>query len=82
MLQSWNKVCFTGGYIEVAVTLPGNGSHGFWPAVWTLGNLGRVKARTRFGPSLMGRTGRAGYPSSTDGIWVRDTATKHAVEVA
>ncbi|KAG6855509.1 hypothetical protein H0H87_001844 [Tephrocybe sp. NHM501043] len=23
MLQSWNKVCFTGGYIEVSVVLPG-----------------------------------------------------------
>ena len=23
MLQSWNKFCFTGGYIEVALTLPG-----------------------------------------------------------
>jgi beta-glucanase (GH16 family) len=25
MLQSWNKFCFTGGYIEVSVTLPGPG---------------------------------------------------------
>ena len=23
MLQSWNKFCFTSGYIEVAVNLPG-----------------------------------------------------------
>jgi beta-glucanase (GH16 family) len=23
MLQSWNKFCFTGGYIEVATSLPG-----------------------------------------------------------
>lgn len=23
MLQSWNKFCFTGGYIEVSITLPG-----------------------------------------------------------
>jgi beta-glucanase (GH16 family) len=23
MLQSWNKFCFSSGYIEVAVTLPG-----------------------------------------------------------
>jgi hypothetical protein len=23
MIQSWNKFCFTGGYIEVAVSLPG-----------------------------------------------------------
>jgi hypothetical protein len=23
MLQSWNKFCFTGGYIEVSVSLPG-----------------------------------------------------------
>lgn len=39
-LQSWNQVCFQGGYIEMAVTLPGNGSHGFWASAWTLGNLG------------------------------------------
>lgn len=24
MLQSWNKFCFTGGYVEVAVSLPGD----------------------------------------------------------
>ena len=23
MIQSWNKFCFSGGYIEVAVSLPG-----------------------------------------------------------
>jgi beta-glucan synthesis-associated protein KRE6 len=23
MLQSWNKFCFSGGYIEVSMTLPG-----------------------------------------------------------
>ena len=23
MLQSWNKFCFTGGYIEIAISLPG-----------------------------------------------------------
>lgn len=24
MLQSWNQFCFTGGYIEVAISLPGD----------------------------------------------------------
>jgi len=53
MLSSWNKFCFTGGYIETSVQLPGtNEASGYWPAVWTMGNLGR-----------------AGYGASTDGMW-------------
>ncbi|KAJ1848956.1 hypothetical protein H4S02_006946 [Coemansia sp. RSA 2611] len=53
MLQSWNKQCFQGGYLEVSVSLPGDASKsGYWPAVWTLGNLGR-----------------AGYGATTDGLW-------------
>ncbi|KAI0321090.1 beta-glucan synthesis-associated [Amylostereum chailletii] len=43
MVTTWNKFCFTGGLIEAAVTLPGAPNIlGFWPAVWTMGNLGRV----------------------------------------
>ncbi|OMH82812.1 putative beta-glucan synthesis-associated protein [Zancudomyces culisetae] len=43
MVSSWNKFCFQGGYIEVNVSFPGNGRvSGYWPAVWTLGNLGRA----------------------------------------
>ncbi|RXW16033.1 hypothetical protein EST38_g9828 [Candolleomyces aberdarensis] len=43
MVQSWNKFCFTGGLIETSVRLPGSNSiGGFWPAVWTMGNLGRA----------------------------------------
>ncbi|KAH8827649.1 beta-glucan synthesis-associated [Flagelloscypha sp. PMI_526] len=54
MLQSWNKLCFTTGYIEVAVILPGpdQESKGYWPGIWTMGNLGRP-----------------GYLASTDGMW-------------
>ncbi|KAJ9075409.1 beta-glucan synthesis-associated protein [Entomophthora muscae] len=53
MLQSWNKVCFTGGRIEVRVSLPGDPRvSGFWPGAWLLGNLGR-----------------AGFKSTTDGLW-------------
>ncbi|KAF9226685.1 glycoside hydrolase family 16 protein [Gyrodon lividus] len=48
-----NKFCFTGGYIEANVSLPGvNNIVGFWPAIWTLGNLGR-----------------AGYGASLEGMW-------------
>ncbi|KAF8958562.1 beta-glucan synthesis-associated [Flammula alnicola] len=51
MIQSWNKFCFTGGLIEAAVTLPGsNQVSGLWPAVWTMGNLGRAG----YGASLDG----------------------------
>ncbi|KAF9239885.1 glycoside hydrolase family 16 protein [Melanogaster broomeanus] len=53
MLTSWNKLCFTTGYIEVSVSMPGSPTvPGFWPGVWTMGNLGR-----------------AGYGGSTDGTW-------------
>ncbi|KAJ7741112.1 beta-glucan synthesis-associated [Mycena metata] len=54
MLQSWNKFCFTRGYIEVAVVLPGPNanSDGYWPGAWTMGNLARP-----------------GYTATTDGTW-------------
>jgi beta-glucanase (GH16 family) len=54
MLQSWNKFCFTGGYIEVALSLPGQNNEvmGYWPGAWTMGNLGRP-----------------GYGATTDGTW-------------
>ncbi|KAK0555415.1 beta-glucan synthesis-associated protein [Tilletia horrida] len=53
MLQSWNKFCYQGGYIEFSVLLPGGPTtKGFWPAAWMMGNLGRP-----------------GYLGSTDGMW-------------
>ncbi|KAJ7640711.1 beta-glucan synthesis-associated protein [Mycena polygramma] len=43
MMSSWNKFCFTGGLIVTSVMLPGiNNVFGLWPAVWTMGNLGRA----------------------------------------
>ncbi|KIY69736.1 glycoside hydrolase family 16 protein [Cylindrobasidium torrendii FP15055 ss-10] len=53
MVQTWNKFCFTGGYVESSVTLPGiSNVVGLWPAVWTMGNLGR-----------------AGFGATLDGMW-------------
>ncbi|EMD40941.1 glycoside hydrolase family 16 protein [Gelatoporia subvermispora B] len=53
LLSTWNKFCFTGGYIEANVSLPGlNNIQGLWPAIWTMGNLGR-----------------AGYGASLEGNW-------------
>jgi len=53
MLQSWNKLCFTGGMLEASISLPGRGDTiGFWPGFWAMGNLGRP-----------------GYASTTDGMW-------------
>jgi beta-glucanase (GH16 family) len=53
LMSTWNKFCFTGGYIETKVMLPGDPTvTGMWPAIWTLGNLGRV-----------------GYGASLDGMW-------------
>ena len=53
MLQSWNRMCFKGGYLEASISLPGRGdTSGFWPGFWTMGNLGRP-----------------GYLSTSDGMW-------------
>jgi len=53
MMTSWNKLCFTTGYIEVSVSMPGKPTvPGLWPAAWTMGNLGR-----------------AGYGATTEGMW-------------
>ncbi|KDR79505.1 hypothetical protein GALMADRAFT_1243340 [Galerina marginata CBS 339.88] len=54
MLQSWNKFCFTTGYVEVSVTFPGpdQQTQGYWPGAWTMGNLARP-----------------GYAATTDGMW-------------
>ncbi|KAJ9480068.1 Beta-glucan synthesis-associated protein KRE6 [Pseudozyma hubeiensis] len=52
-LSSWNKFCFTGGYLVASVQLPGAADvPGLWPAFWTMGNLGRP-----------------GYGATTDGTW-------------
>lgn len=51
MVSSWNKFCFTGGLIVANVSLPGASDVvGLWPAIWTLGNLGRAG----YGASLDG----------------------------
>lgn len=43
MMSSWNMFCFRGGYIEANVSLPGKRNvSGLWPAIWTMGNLGRA----------------------------------------
>ncbi|KAL7412678.1 beta-glucan synthesis-associated protein-domain-containing protein [Mrakia frigida] len=53
MLSTWRKFCFTGGYVETSLQLPGRSNvPGLWPAVWIMGNLGR-----------------AGYGGTLDGMW-------------
>ncbi|PWN44835.1 SKN1-domain-containing protein [Ceraceosorus guamensis] len=52
-IQSWNKLCYQGGLLEVGVRLPGSPQvSGWWPAVWTMGNLGI-----------------ANYGATTEGLW-------------
>ncbi|GAA5839457.1 hypothetical protein JCM11251_002731 [Rhodosporidiobolus azoricus] len=46
MLQTWNKFCYVGGYIEVAISLPGSTT----VSAWMMSNLGRAG----FGGSLDG----------------------------
>ncbi|WVQ74080.1 hypothetical protein IAR50_003664 [Cryptococcus sp. DSM 104548] len=43
MIQSWNKLCFNkNAYFEISASLPGDTTvGGFWPGIWTMGNLGR-----------------------------------------
>ena len=42
MIQSWNQMCFTQGKLEFLAKLPGYGNiTGFWPGLWSMGNLGR-----------------------------------------
>ncbi|KAF5348742.1 hypothetical protein D9758_006835 [Tetrapyrgos nigripes] len=51
LVTTWNKFCFTGGLIETSVVLPGaNNVLGLWPAIWSMGNLGRAG----YGASLEG----------------------------
>ncbi|KAF7966826.1 hypothetical protein HWV62_36927 [Athelia sp. TMB] len=51
MMSTWNKFCFTGGLVETSVMLPGAPNiMGLWPAIWTMGNLGRAG----YGASLDG----------------------------
>ncbi|KAI7281434.1 glycoside hydrolase family 16 protein [Hortaea werneckii] len=53
MLQSWNMMCFKGGYLEASISLPGRGDTiGFWPGFWAMGNLGRP-----------------GFAATADGMW-------------
>ncbi|KAG7401634.1 hypothetical protein PHYBOEH_000166 [Phytophthora boehmeriae] len=42
-VQTWNKFCYTGGFVEVRAILPGKwGIPGTWPAIWIMGNIGRA----------------------------------------
>mmetsp|Transcript_26339 Transcript_26339/g.77317 ORF Transcript_26339/g.77317 Transcript_26339/m.77317 type:complete len:2722 (+) Transcript_26339:41-8206(+) len=53
MIQSWNKFCFTEGYVEISAKMPGRSDvGGLWPAFWLFGNLGR-----------------ATFQRTTDNIW-------------
>lgn len=53
MLQSWNKLCFTGGLVVASIQLPGvAGMNGVRSAFWMMGNLGRV-----------------GHGASLQGVW-------------
>lgn len=51
LMTTWNKFCFTGGVLLSSVVLPGSSDvYGLWPAVWSMGNLGRAG----YGASLDG----------------------------
>ncbi|GMM34003.1 beta-glucan synthesis-associated protein [Saccharomycopsis crataegensis] len=53
MVQTWNRLCFTQGNLEVGVMLPNYGNvTGLWPGIWTMGNIART-----------------GYLATSDGVW-------------
>jgi beta-glucan synthesis-associated protein KRE6 len=59
MMSTWNKFCFTGGMIKTRVVLPGASNvMGLWPAIWSMGNLGRAG----YGATLEGMV--SSYPAS------------------
>lgn len=68
MLQSWNKLCFTTGILEVSISLPGSGnvpgcvSSSIYSYVVLI-----VKPSFWPGAWMMGNLGRAGYGATTEG---------------
>lgn len=71
MLQSWNKFCFTSGYIEVSVTLPGPDSNTQGYVSSSIRNIRTSPAYHLQWPGVwtMGNLGRPGYGATTDGTW-------------
>ncbi|KAH7106766.1 beta-glucan synthesis-associated protein SKN1 [Auriculariales sp. MPI-PUGE-AT-0066] len=70
MVQSWNKFCFTGGMVLASVSLPGSPTlSGLWPAVWTMGNLGRAG----YGASLEGMWPYSAYDECDAGTLPNQT---------
>lgn len=81
MLQSWNKACFTGGYMEVRAQLPGSPDvAGFWPGLWLMGNLGRPGyngANEGIWPYSYAGCDTGSLPNQT---WVNGSGPAHAIE--
>ncbi|KZV83153.1 glycoside hydrolase family 16 protein [Exidia glandulosa HHB12029] len=70
MVSTWNKFCFTGGMVLASVSLPGSPKlSGLWPAVWTMGNLGRAG----YGASLEGMWPYQGYDECDKGTLANQT---------
>lgn len=75
--QSWNKFCFTGGYFEVSVSLPGNNvrrrCRDFLGqpsrSLTVLLCLSQIVGGYWPGVWLMGNLGRPGYGATTEGVW-------------
>ncbi|CAE6502147.1 unnamed protein product [Rhizoctonia solani] len=73
MLQSWNKFCFTNGYIEFNLSLPGQANvAGYVSAFFSIA-LGTILTGFFFSGQewawAMGNLGRPGYGGTTDGVW-------------
>ncbi|KAF0698899.1 Aste57867_10499 [Aphanomyces stellatus] len=75
MMQSWNKFCFQGGRVDMALKLPGAVNPGSWnPHVATSLDPHAVIPDIRFYPTwpgiwLMGNLGRALFAASTTRMW-------------
>lgn len=71
MLQSWNKFCFTAGYIEVSIVLPGPNSEVQGYVRSSLCHFpGSALIVTQWpGAWTMGNLARPGYRATSDGTW-------------
>lgn len=80
MLHSWNKACFTGGYLEIRAQLPGaSDTAGFWPGLWLMGNLGRPGyngVNEGIWPYSYASCDTGALPNQT---WINGTGPQHAI---
>ena len=73
MITSWNKFCFTTGYLEARVSLPTScKTPGPWPGTlksFLSFTLQLIDTWANLAVWTMGNLGRPGYMATTDGVF-------------